>query len=178
VVTTTRRALLGAGALAALAAAGCGDRTPARPAGGDAGVLGRLLAVEGALVGAWSALAALRGAHAADARDVLARERSHVTALTAAGAAHGAAVPSGLAGATRRVRLQAGAHDATGALEALLAAEREAAGAHLAALPELLGPDARELTLSLYAAAAQHQAILLAALGRDPLPDAFAGTLA
>src|SRR6476469_1781470 len=84
-----RRALLGAGALAALAAAGCGDRTPARPAGGDAGVLGRLLAVEGTLVGAWSALAGLPGAHAAVARDVLARERSHATALTAAGAAPG-----------------------------------------------------------------------------------------
>jgi hypothetical protein len=174
----SRRALLGAGAFAALGVTACGDRTRARPRGGDAGVLGRLLAVEDALTGAWAAMARLPGADGAVAHDVLARQRDHVTALAAAGARRGAAVPPGVAGATRRARLQARAHHATGALDALLAAGREAAGAHLAGLPELLDPDARALVLSLFAAAAQHEAILLSALGRDPLPDAFAGTLA
>jgi lambda repressor-like predicted transcriptional regulator len=75
------------------------------------------------------------------------------------------------------VRLQSRAHDAPGALEALLAAEREAAGAYLAALSGLGGADARALATALYASGAQHEAIVLAALGRDPLPDAFAGSL-
>jgi hypothetical protein len=154
-----RRALLGAGALAALAAAGCGNRTPAQPAGGDAAVLGTLLALERSLADAWSA-SGVPARH-----DVVARLRAHARALEAAGAARGGiaplVVPPGGRGA-----------------EALLATERSAADAYLARLPELRGGDARALAMGLYAAGAQRVSLLLTVLGRDPLPDAFAGTLA
>jgi hypothetical protein len=154
-----RRAVLGAGALAALAAVGCGNRTPAAPPGGDAGVLGTLLATERALAAAWAA------SQAPHRQAVVSRLRAHVRALEAAGADRGRdAAPGVAAAATDR--------------QALLATERVAARAYLAALPGLGGPDARALATGLYAAAAQRASLLLADLGRDPLPDAFAGTLA
>jgi hypothetical protein len=152
----SRRALLGAGALAALAAAGCGDRTPAGPEGGDAAVLGRLLAVEQALLEAWV------GSSVALRDDVVVRLRAHVRALQAAGAAPGGHAPRGIAG---------------GDEAALAEAERAAGRSHLSAVRALRGPDARALATGLYAAAAQRESVLLAALGRDPLPDAFAGSL-
>jgi hypothetical protein len=165
----SRRALVGAGALAALGAAGCGDRTPARPAGGDAAVLGTLLAVERELGGAWSAAARFAPAHG-----VGARSRAHLQALTRAGAAPGRAVPDTVAAAAARVRA---ARTRAAALDALLATERGAAGAYLDSLPGLGGGEARALAAGLYADSAQRASLLLAALGRDPLPDAFAGTL-
>lgn len=159
----SRRALLGAGALAALAAAGCGDRTPARPEGGDAAVLGTLLAVEQALLEAWVG-------SSVDLRDdVVVRLRAHIRALEAAGAAPGGTAPPAV-----------GAPDgstSSGDAEALAAAERAAAGSHLTALRALRGPDARVLATGLYAAAAQRESILLDGLGHDPFPDAFAGSL-
>ena len=92
-------------------------------------------------------------------------------------AAAGRAAPAGLTGAARRVRVQARARDREGALEAMLTAEREAGGAFLTGLPELLNADSRALVMALYAAEAQHLSLVLAALGHDPIPDAFAGTL-
>jgi hypothetical protein len=167
VVAVSRRGLLGAGALAGLAAAGCGDRTPDRPPLGDAAVLGSLLGVELELVAAWSALAA-RGGHGGLADDVLARERAHARQLASAGARRRAA-PGDVRAAARAVP--------GGGLEAVLALERAAAAAYLDALPGLRAPDARELAFALHAAEAQHASVVLSALGRDPLPDAFAGTL-
>jgi crotonobetainyl-CoA:carnitine CoA-transferase CaiB-like acyl-CoA transferase len=83
-----------------------------------------------------------------------------VRALEAAGAQDGRAAPPGIASAD------------------LLTAEHTAAGAYLAALPGLRGGDARSLATGLHAASAQRASVLLAAAGRDPLPDAFAGSLA
>jgi hypothetical protein len=151
---------VGAGALGALALAGCGDREPAPPRGGDPGVLGTVLAVQAALAGAWE--------HVDPA--VAGKLHEHVAALREAGATPGRAAPAGLLRAAGRVR---GAGDR----EALLDAERQAGAALLSALPQLRGGDARVLVMSLYAAGAQHASLLLADLGRDPLPDAFAGTL-
>jgi hypothetical protein len=164
----TRRALLGAGALAALAAAGCGDRRPAKPAGGDAAVLGTLAATERALSGAWSA-------HAVPWRDdVLVRLRGHARSLAAAGATPGAGAPPAV---SRAARAAASAGDRDSALDALVALEQAVGTAYLDRLPALRGPDARELATGLYTASAQRASVLLAARGRDPLPDAFAGTL-
>jgi len=160
VVGRTRRALLGAGALGALALAGCGDRDPKPPRGGDAAVLGGILATQRSLAGGWQ--------HVDPA--VAERARAHAAQLTAAGADAGGAVPAAVAQPVARVRSREDR-------EALLEAERANARALLAALPRLRSPDARELAMSLYATSAQHASILLAGLGRDPLPDAFAGTL-
>jgi hypothetical protein len=180
VVAVTRRALLGAGAVAALGTAGCGvsrDR-PAPPA--DADVLAGLLAVERELVTAWRAAAALAGAEGATARAVLAHERTHVRRLEAALAgrsAAGAPVPSDVTRAARELRTQAGAGDGPAALDAALALERAAAAAHIAALGRLRDPEARTLVMGLSGAEAQHAAAVALTLGREPLPDAFAGTL-
>jgi hypothetical protein len=152
--------LLGAGALGALALAGCGDREAAPPRGGDPAVLGTVLAVQRALAGGWRRVDPA----------VAATTQEHVAALRAAGATAGGAAPPGVQRALAGVR---GRQDRA----ALLEAERAAGTALLSALPQLRGPDARALVLSLYAAGAQHVSLLLADLGRDPLPDAFAGTL-
>jgi hypothetical protein len=155
VVAGTRRGFLGA--LAALAVAGCGDRTPPAPPGGDAGVLGRLLATEEELATAWEGLAA----HRAIAGPIAARERANVAALRAAGAAEQRA--------STGVRAD---------LEALLAAERAAATACVDALVRLRRPAARGVAFDVSVTHAAHVAAALAALGRDPLPDAFAGVKA
>jgi hypothetical protein len=160
VVSLSRRGLLGAGALGALAVAGCGNEAPKAPTGGHAAVLGTLLAAQRVLADAWQHVD----------RDVAARERAHVSALTAAGAASDRPAPGAVERAARRVR-------SPGDREALLAAERAAGAALLTALPEVHNANSRALVMSQYAASAQHASLLLTALGRDPLPDAFAGTL-
>jgi hypothetical protein len=152
VVAGTRRGFLGA--LATLAVAGCGDRTPPAPPGGDAAVLGRLLATEEELAAGWDGL----GAHRAIAGPIAARERANVAALRAAGAAE-------------QRRSNAVGSD----LEALLAAERAAAAACVDALLQLGRPAARGVAFDVSATHAAHMAVALAALGREPLPDAFAG---
>jgi hypothetical protein len=182
VVALTRRALLGAGAAGALAAAGCGARGAAPPRGGDAGVLAGLLAVERELVGAWGALARLEGAHGQTARAVLAHEHAHVARLEAElrAAAAGATVapaPAPLRRAARMAAAAAASGDGPAALRAALALERQAAGAYIAALPRLRTPARRSLAMALGASEAQHESVVLAALGRDPLPDAFGGAL-
>jgi hypothetical protein len=163
-VVATRRGLLGTGAIAALAAAGCGERTPDTPVLDDADVLGTLLAIEGELALGW---ARLRGGPPELAHDVLARVREHVSLLRAAGADDRRGAPAAVAAAARR----------GDGLDALLALERAAGRASLTALAALRGPDARVLATALYAAGAQRAAIVLDALGHDPFPDAFAGSL-
>jgi hypothetical protein len=160
-------------------AAGCGDRTPAAPAGGDAGLLAGLVAVERELVRAWTAASSLPGDEGATARAVLAHERVHMRELQAAlgRTAKPATAPGGVSGAARRVRIQAGAGDARGAMDAALSLEREAQVAYLDTLTKLRDPDRRALVMAIGAAEAQHASVVLAALGRDPLPDAFAGTV-
>jgi hypothetical protein len=176
----TRRALLGAGAAGALAAAGCGERDPQPPQGGDAGVLAGLLAVERELVRAWAAVAAVRGAAGATGRAVLAHEHAHAARLEQElRAARGAPAPApaALRDAARAVAAAAHSGNGVGALRAALVLERHAAEAYLAALPLLRSPGRRALAMALYASEAQHGSTVLAALGRDPLPDAFAGAL-
>jgi hypothetical protein len=178
----TRRALLGAGAAGAFAAAGCGERDPQPPQGGDAGVLAGLLAVERELVRAWAAVAAVRGAAGATGRAVLAHEHAHAARLeqellAARGASAAAPAPAALRDAARTVAAAAHSGNGAGALRAALVLERHAAEAYLAALPLLRSPGRRALAMALYASEAQHGSTVLAALGRDPLPDAFAGTL-
>jgi hypothetical protein len=177
----TRRALLGAGAAGALAAAGCGERSPQPPLGGDAGVLAGLLTVERSLVGAWAAVAGLHGAAGATGRAVLAHERAHAARLErelrGAGAATPPAAPAALGEAADAVAAAARAGDGKGALRATLLLERRAGESYLAALALLRSPDRRALAMALYASEAQHGSVVLAALGRDPLPDAFAGAL-
>ncbi len=181
-----------------VAAGGCGareDGTAVR--GGEPAVLARLLGVSHALVDAYAAVAAALGGSsrgrsasrgrparelpAAEpaARDVLAAERSSAARLEAALRAAGrATVPSpagALAEAAGRAVRAAGSGDGRGALRALVEAERAAGAARIAALPLLGTPAHRVLAARVIAAGAQHQSALLAALGRDPVPDAFAG---
>jgi rubrerythrin len=177
----TRRALLGAGVAGALVAAGCGDRDPKPAAGGDAGVLAGLLAVERELVTAWGAVAEIGAGKGDTARAVLAHERAHERRLEAElRAAGGATVPAASAAvrdAAAGVRRLAAGGDGTGALQAALLLERQAAGAYLEALPAVRDPARRALVMEIGAIEAEHGSVVLAALGREPLPDAFAGTL-
>jgi len=143
----TRRALLGAGAGAAAALAGCGERTPAAPP--EADVLARLLAAD------LAAVAAYRGVRGAGALERAARAR--VDALRSAGARRpvAAAGPAGV--------------------QAALAAERAGLAAYVQALPDLRGAALRRLGAAGVAATATSEAELLERLGRDPSPAAFPG---
>jgi len=145
----TRRALVAAGAGALLA--GCGREEPA--AEREADVLSRVLAIELALVEAHSAL---DGGEATEHRD-------HVTALEraireagGARAPRPAAVPSG---------------DPT---EAALELERRAMAACVDAFGRVSRGPRRATLAELLSADAAHAALLLDALGRDPLERAFA----
>jgi hypothetical protein len=176
----SRRALLGSGAVAALAAAGCGNRERPRPAGGDAGVLAGLLAVERELVEAWDAVAAIDAPERALVVAVLAHERAHAARLAVelqrAGNARVPAAAAPVRRAADAVRARAAAGDVTGALDAAVGLERAAGAVHVAALGQLSHPDRRVLAMALSASEAQHASVALAALGRDPIPDPFGGT--
>lgn len=173
----TRRALLGAGAVLALA--GCGDREPERPPEGDAGVLAGLLAVERSLVAAWEPVAALPGRAGAAGRAVLEHERAHErllrVAVRDAGGAPVPAVAAGVARAAGAVGERADVGSGRRALRAALALEREASAAYIAALSQLRDGDRRALAAAIGATETQHQTVIRLALGREPLPDAFAG---
>ena len=155
-VAQTRRGFLGA--LAGLMLAGCGHRGRRPPSGGDDALLVRLVASEETLAAAW----AKQQAHRDLARTIAARERAGAAALRAAmtgGHAEGYALLT------------------DGDLDALLAEERSAAAAARAALSALRAPAARGAAFDVSVAHAAHEAAILVALGRDPLPDAFGGTL-
>jgi hypothetical protein len=80
----TRRAALGGGAALVLASCGGGDPPPSdgpRP-GSGAGLLGSLLALERAVIAAYSASAAVLGGEALRlSREIRAREEDHVRRL-------------------------------------------------------------------------------------------------
>jgi hypothetical protein len=139
--------------------AGCGDRGRRPPTGGDDALLGRLAATEATLVDAW----AEQQAHRDLAQTIAGRERSGAAALRAA-----------MTGG----RVQGDVARPEGDLDALLAAERSAAAAARGALSALRSPAARGAAFDVSVAHAAHEAAILATLGRDPLPDAFGGTLA
>ena len=146
-VSTTRRGLLAAGA-GALLAAGCGAPDEPPP---DAELLG----------GCWcwrrrSPAPTARSAAASGAA-LRSRARSHAERLRQAGAAGRGPTPP-----------------AEGApLEAALSLERRALAAGLAAVGDLRDDGRRELAATVMTAAAQHESLLLARLGRDPLATAF-----
>ncbi len=146
-VSATRRGLLAAGA-GALLAAGCGAPDEPPP---DAELLGRMLVLEEALAGAYGAVGGRLGAA------LRSRARSHAERLRQAGAAGGGPTPPA-AGAP---------------LEAALSLERRALAAGLAAVGDLRDDGRRELAATVMTAAAQHESLLLARLGRDPLTTAF-----
>ncbi|MDA0165477.1 hypothetical protein OM076_34730 [Solirubrobacter ginsenosidimutans] len=142
----TRRALLGAGALALLA--GCGPPEEAKV--DPAAVLDEQLRVTQAVASAY--------AGGAERRNAEARVKLVEDALRDAGGTPGAAPAAGATGAT-----------------AALAAESAALRAHVAAVGELGGDDHRELLSGLIVEAAAAESRLLAELGRPPLPTAFPG---
>ena len=144
---TTRRGLLAAGA--ALGLVGCGAPEEPPP---DAELLAPSLAAALALATAYERAGGRVG------RELAAREREHADRLRAAGAATGGAVaaPGGEA-----------------PLQSALALERAAMRAHVRAVGLLRARPARSLTAELLADDARHESLLLARLGRDPLPTAF-----
>jgi hypothetical protein len=146
-LVVTRRALLGAGALALLS--GCGPPEEAEVVPSQ--VLSEQLRAERRVLAAYDALpdapAALRSA--ANAR---------VDRLVAAGAEARQAEPPASPG-----------------LEAVLAAEQEALRTHVRALGELRDPKWTDLLTGLIAGSAAHESALLKLLERPALPSAFPG---
>jgi hypothetical protein len=147
VTTVTRRALLGAGALALLA--GCGPQE--EPPVDVSAVLSEQLRLTQAVAGAYSGVA---GEGGADARR---RAERLETALRAAGGTPRPA-PQGATG-----------------VEAALAAEQAALRGHVAAVGVLKQPEYRELLAGLIADAAAAESALLTTLERPPAPTAFPG---
>jgi hypothetical protein len=156
-VVSTRRGLL-AGGIAGGGAllAGCG--TEAAPSPRDADLLARPLSAERSLIAAYEAIGGRL------ARRIAVQERAHAgrleRAIRAAGGPRGGA-------RTREPGLVEG-------LDGALELERRAIAAYLDVLPSLRDPALRGLVAGLLTSDAQHVAVVLAALGRDPLPDAFA----
>jgi hypothetical protein len=145
-VVTRRRALAAAGA--GLLLGGCG--APAEPPP-DAELLGPPLAAELGLVDAYERL----GGSLGDA--LAAQARRHVARLRAAGAAP-------------RPAAAARSGDPE---EAALALAQGAMAAHVHAVGLLRSGARRTLAAELLTADAQHAAILLGRLGRDPIATAF-----
>lgn len=151
----TRRGLLAAGVTGGGALlVGCGP--PEEPVARPADALARLLALKLGLIATYEAI------DGRDARRILTSEREHVRRLRSAIAT---------AGGSRRL---ARAVAAESTLEGALALERRAVAAWIEALPALGPPALRSLAAGQLTADAQHESDLLALLGRDPLPDAFA----
>jgi hypothetical protein len=153
-MTSRRRFLSRAGlGSAALLAACSGDEreVPPAPRPGDAEVLNGLLAVEYRLVAAYSAV---RG----PLRELREQEEEHVDALVQAVKEAG--------GTPRRA-------PATRPERDLLALEREAIAAYLDAVGRLSGGELRATASAIMATEAEHESLLLADAGRNPLPSPF-----
>lgn len=144
----TRRALLGAGALALLA--GCGP--PEEPEVDVAEVLGEQLRVTRAVADAYAGVPGAGRANA-DARV----ERIEAALARVGGNRDEFGVESG------------------SGLEQALAAEGEALRAHVAAIGQLKDRQWRELLAGLVTDAAAGESALLARLNRPPIPSAFPG---
>jgi hypothetical protein len=146
-VVVTRRGLFAAGG-AGILIAGCG--ADAEPPPSDAALLGGILVFERALVRAYARVPARLG------RELGTRAAGLESRLRAAGA-------------SSREDLPADGNP----LEAALALERRCMGATLAAIGSAREPAHRDLAAEVMTAAAQHAAILLDRLGRDPLETPF-----
>ncbi|WP_157592265.1 hypothetical protein [Solirubrobacter soli] len=143
----TRRALLGAGALALLA--GCGPQE--EPPADASAVLSEQLRLTQAVADAYSGVAGEGGVGAS----------RRVEKLEAALRAAGGTPPRVASGAT--------------GVEAALAAEQAALRGHVAAVGELEDPTYRELLAGLIADAAASESALLTMLKRPAAPTAFPG---
>lgn len=144
----TRRGLAAAGA--GVLVAGCGAREPIPP---DAELLGPALAWERALAGAYARVPGRTG------RELASRAREHAERLARAGAS-----PS------RELPVPEGEGDP---LEAALALQRRSMAACVTAVGLVRAPSGRALVAEILTAGAQHAAVLLTSLGRDPLESAF-----
>ena len=144
---TTRRGLAAA-AGAGVLAAGCGAPEAIPP---DAELLGAVLALERALVGAYARVEGRAG------RELAARARDHAARLERAGASAASEPPAA----------------ADDPLAAALALQRRSIGACLTAVGLVRAPAARALVAEVMSAGAQHAVVLRTQLGRDPLPTAF-----
>jgi len=160
-VVTTRRALLGAGAVALLSA-GCGP--PDQPETVPADVLREQLRAEQAVLVASESVGNLPMPDAFQRRRLAERTRERIELLTEALVAEGADpdVPEP-------------EPPAEPGLEALLAAERRALRVHVQAVGRLRDPKWSELLGRLVAGSAMHEPAVLALLGRPVLPSPFPG---
>jgi len=152
VVRLSRREFVGAAGTLVLAA-GCGSEAARTPEPSDAEVLDALLARELAVPALSAPAAAALLAH---------QDAQHARRLRRALRALGAIPPPG-------------APPPGDDPELVLARKQEMVFACLDALPRLRAPGLRELVMGLAASEAEHLAELRAALGREPVPDAFAG---
>lgn len=155
----TRRGLLGAGAAAGLALAGCGAAEEDVPP--DAELLAPSLAAAVALGAAYERLGGRLGG------ELAAREREHAERLRAAGAGE-----AGPGGPTPSGASPGGRHRA-GPLETALALEQAAMRAHVHATGLVRSAASRVLTAELLADSARHAVQLRARLGRAALTTAF-----
>jgi len=145
-VVSTRRGLVAAGA--GVLVAGCGAPEPIAP---DAELLAGVLAWERALVKAYGRIPGRAG------HELAARARDHAAWLVRSGS-RSAAEPARAAGDP---------------LEAALALQRRSMRACVTAVGLVREPASRALVAEILTAGAQHAAILLGRLGRDPLETAF-----
>ena len=150
-MSTTRRGLLAAGAVAGLGVAGCGapDDEPAP----DADLLAPSLAASVALAEAYERA----GGRVGDA--LAGREREHVRRLRDAGAREGARQPAPGGG--------------TEPLEGALELERAALRAHVHAVGLVRALPTRTLLAELMADGARHLLVLRSEVGGTEIPTAF-----
>ena len=146
----SRRGLLGAGAVAGLALAGCG--TPDDEPPPDAELLGPSLAAALALADAYERAGGRLGA------ELAARERDHARRLREAGAGEDAPAPEAPAGRP---------------LEVALALEQAAMRANVRATGLVSTSAGRALTAELLADSARHTVQVRDRLGRETLTTAF-----
>jgi len=146
----SRRGLLGAGAAAGLALAGCGVSDDEPPP--DAELLAPSLAAALALVDAYERIGGRLG------RELGAREREHVQRLRAVGVSKAEAPAELLSGPL---------------LQQALALEQTAMRAHVRAVGLVRGAPNRALAAELLADDARHESELRSRMGHEPLPSAF-----
>lgn len=162
----TRRRVLAASALAALAAggaAGCAPgqpwawATPPRPAR-DVGVLRAVIAAEQAMVSRYAAVISARPALAAAAAPLLRQHRAHLAQLRGRLLVPAGARPS--PAGTARARREPVPAGQAAALGYLRAAERDQAAFLTSALARVASPSLAQLLASIGASEASHAALL------------------
>lgn len=155
--------------------AGCGDGDQVGPGNSehDGPILEALLGREHTLTAAYAATGkVLRGRSLAFAASFADHERRHATALRQAIGDLGRRPEPAMSGAKYQSGFPALA-DANAALVFAIGLERQAIAAYIEALPELSKGPLRALAASILTSGAEHVSILLDALDKPPVPDAF-----